>query len=68
MEKTDRIILEEAEARVLVDGFAYNGQSQDWLKKALAVSRRTFGAGSEDRIRGYMREFWKETAFMRTKE
>ena len=56
---TDREVLESGEARVLVAGFIYNGQSKEWLKNALRVSRRIYGTGSEERIRGFMKTIWK---------
>ena len=59
MQDTDRDTLEAGEARILVSGFLQNGKSQDWLTKALKVSKRIYGAGSEDRIRAHMRIIFK---------
>lgn len=61
---TDREVLESGEARVLVAGFIYNGQSKEWLKNALRVSRRIYGTGSEERIRAYMKTIWKQEFLM----
>lgn len=58
-EVTDREVLEAGEARVLVHGFIYNGQSKEWLKNALRFSVRIYGKGSEERIRTYMKTIWK---------
>ena len=59
MEETDRTTLETGEARVLVSGFLQNGSCKDWLTKALKVSKRIYGAGSEDRIRAHMKTIWR---------
>ena len=56
---TDRMTLEAGEARVLVGGFIHNGQSQNWLTQALKVSKRIYGNGSDQRIRGFMKTIWK---------
>ena len=55
----DREVLEQGEARTLVHGFIYNSQSKEWLTKALRVSKRIYGAGSEIRIREFMKTIWK---------
>jgi hypothetical protein len=57
---TDRERLEKAEARALVHNFIANKQSKEWLAKAIAVSKKVYGAGSEDRIKAYMRQLWKD--------
>jgi hypothetical protein len=55
-EKTDREILETAEARVLANNF----KGKEWLEQALKVSERCYGKGSGERIKKYMRVIWKE--------
>lgn len=56
----DRQMLEMGEARVLVHGFLHNGKSQEWLAKALRVTTRIYGKGSEERVKVYMRQIWKD--------
>ena len=60
MQDTNRDVLEAGEARILVSGFLQNGKSQDWLTKALKVSKRIYGVGSEERIRAHMRIIYKQ--------
>ena len=57
---TDRERLERGEARVLVHNFIANKQSKEWLAKAIAVSRKVYGAGSDERIKSYMRAIWRD--------
>jgi hypothetical protein len=63
----DRAVLESGEARVLVAGFIYHGQSKEWLKNALRVSRRIYGNDSEERIRTYMKTIWTQEFLMGTR-
>lgn len=56
---SDREVLEMGEARVLVHGFISNGQSKEWLAKAMRHSKRIYGNGSEERIRGFMKIIWR---------
>jgi hypothetical protein len=60
----DREVLEMGEARVLVAGFIHNGQSKEWLQKALRHSIRVYGKGSEQRIRDFMKIIWKTEFLM----
>ena len=48
------------EARTLVAGFIHNKQSTVWLDRALLVTRRIYGKGSDERVRKYMRIIWRE--------
>ena len=52
----DREILEMAEARVLAQNF----KNKEWLEAALKVSEKTYGRGSGERIKAYMRLIWRE--------
>jgi len=56
----DREILEKAEARHLMANFKFNGNSKAWLDKALVYTKKIYGNGADARVRGYMREIWKE--------
>jgi len=53
-------MLEMGEARVLVHGFLHNGKSQKWLKNALRFTTLIYGKDSEERVKVYMRQIWKE--------
>lgn len=55
-DRGDRESLEKAEARVL----AHNFKNKEWLEAALKVSEKTYGKGSAERIKTYMRQIWKE--------
>jgi hypothetical protein len=56
---SDRIKLEQAEARVLVDGYKYNNNSNEWLEKALKHTVKVYGRDADIRVKQYMREYWK---------
>ena len=45
-----------AEARVLAQNF----KNKEWLEAALKVSEKTYGRGSGERIKVYMRLIWRE--------
>jgi hypothetical protein len=56
---SDRIYLERAEARVLVDGYKHNNNSNEWLEKALRHTVKVYGRDTDIRVKQYMREYWK---------
>ena len=59
---SDRIQLEQAEARVLVPSYFHNaktygkGSAAIWLTREIAKTQRFYGLGYEQRVRGYMRQ------------
>jgi hypothetical protein len=56
---SDRIQLERAEARVLVDGYKRNNNSNEWLEKALRHTVKVYGHGADIRVKQYIREYWE---------
>ena len=59
---TDRVQLEQAEARVLVPSFFHNAKKKGrpfatiWLGKQIARLQPFYGYGFDQRVRGYMRQ------------
>ena len=56
----DRITLEKGEAKTLFDSWEINGSSKKWLDMALRKTIKTYGIGSDLRVKSYMRQMWKE--------
>ena len=58
---TDRVQLEQAEARVLVPSFFHNVKvigrpaATAWLARHIAKTQKFYGPGFDQRVRGYMR-------------
>ena len=57
---SDRVILEQAEARELYRNWEYS-KNRDLIRARLEIAERIYGRGARDRIRAYMAQMREGT-------